>query len=137
LAARDVLRLEVCFPLYGHELNDDVTPLDAGLSWTVKLTKPDFIGKQALTEYKPKYQLVKLSLERGIPREGYSVLNTQGEKIGTVTSGTMSVVTGKGIALAHIEKAKNPQDKKYLINIRNSNYEAQLHTKAFVSGGHK
>jgi len=137
LAARDVLRLEVCFPLYGHELNDNVTPLDAGLGWTVKMTKEDFIGKQALADYKPKYQLLKLSLDRGIPREGYSVLNAQGEKIGTVTSGTMSVITGKGIALAHVEKAKNPQDKKYLINIRNSNYEAQLHTKAFVTGGHK
>lgn len=137
LAARDVLRLEVCFPLYGHELNDDITPLDAGLNWTVKMNKGDFIGKQALSTYKPKYQLIKLSLERGIPREGYSVLNSQGEKIGQVTSGTMSVVTGKGIALAHVERAKNPQDKKYLINIRNTNYEAQVHSQAFVSGGHK
>lgn len=137
LAARDVLRLEVCFPLYGHELNDEVTPLDAGLNWTVKLTKENFIGKKALSEAKPKYQLVRLSLERGIPREGYSILNTAGEKIGHVTSGTMSVVTGKGIAMALVERAKNPQDKKYLINIRNTNYEAQLHTKAFVTGGHK
>ena len=137
LASRDVLRLEVCFPLYGHELTDEVTPLDAGLSWTVKMSKEDFIGKQALSEYKPKHQLVKLSLDRGIPREGYNVLNAAGEKIGFVTSGTMSVVTGKGIALALVEKAKAPQDKKYLINIRNSNYEAQVHTKAFVSGGHK
>lgn len=137
LASRDVLRLEVCYPLYGHELNDDVTPLDAGLAWTVKLAKNDFVGKKGLESYKPKYQLVKLSLERGIPREGYEVLNTAGEKIGIVTSGTMSVVTGKGIALALIEKAKNPQDKKYLINIRNNNYEAQFHSKAFVTGGHK
>lgn len=137
LAARDVLRLEVCFSLYGHELSDSVTPLDAGLSWTVKTNKESFIGKTALTEGKAKYQLVRLSLERGIPREGYSVLNTAGEKIGQVTSGTMSVVTGKGIALALVEKAKNPADKKYLINIRNTNYEAQLHAKAFVTGGHK
>lgn len=137
LAARDVLRVEVCYPLYGHEINDTVTPLDAGLGWTVKMAKADFIGKAALEAYKPKFQLVKLSLERGIPREGYDVLNTEGQKVGTVTSGTMSVVTGKGVALALIEKAKAPADKKYLINIRNTNYEANFHTKAFVNGGHK
>jgi aminomethyltransferase len=137
LAARDVLRIEVCYPLYGHEINDDVTPLDAGLSWTVKLDKVEFISKAALAEYRPKFQLVKLSLERGIPREGYSVMNAEGQKIGTVTSGTMSVVTGKGICLALVEKALAPKDKKYLINIRNTNYEANFHLKAFVNGGHK
>jgi len=98
LAARDVLRLEVCYPLYGHELNDEITPLDAGLAWTVKLSKEAFIGKSALTDYKARYQLVKLSLERGIPREGYSVLDANNNIIGKITSGTMSVVTGKGIA---------------------------------------
>jgi aminomethyltransferase len=137
LAARDVLRLEVCYPLYGHELNDEVTPLDAGLAWTVKLTKEAFIGRSALAEYKPKYQLVKLSLERGIPREGYNVLDTGLNVIGKVTSGTMSVVTGKGIAMALIEKDKNPKDKKYIIQIRNTNYDANFHTKAFITGGHK
>lgn len=137
LAARDVLRLEVCYPLYGHELNDEITPLDAALAWTVKLDKEAFIGKSALAEYKPKFQLIKLSLERGIPREGYPVVNANNETIGKVTSGTMSVVTGKGIAFCLVEKAKMPADKKYLINIRNTNYEANYHTKAFVTGGHK
>jgi aminomethyltransferase len=137
LAARDVLRLEVCYPLYGHELNDEVTPLDAGLAWTVKLAKQAFIGKSALTDYKPKYQLVKLSLERGIPREGYSILDADLNVIGKVTSGTMSVVTGKGIAMALIEKDKNPKDKKYIIQIRNTNYDANFHSKAFITGGHK
>lgn len=137
LAARDVLRLEVCFPLYGHELSDAITPLDAGLAWTVKKAKEKFIGKTTLQDYKAKYQLVRLSLDKGIPREGYDVENAQGEKIGSVTSGTMSVVTGKGIALSLVEKAKMPEDKKLFINIRNNKYEAILHTKAFVSGGHK
>ncbi len=137
LAARDVLRVEVAYPLYGHEISDEVTPLDAGLGWTVKMSKANFIGKSALEAYKPKFQLVKLSLERGIPREGYEVLDSEGQKIGTVTSGTMSVVTGKGVALALVEKAKAPADKKYLINIRNTNYEANFHAKAFVTGGHK
>lgn len=137
LASRDVLRLEVCYPLYGHELNDEITPLDAALSWTVKLNKDSFIGKSSLVEYKAKFQLVKLSLERGIPREGYSVLNENNEVIGKVTSGTMSVVTGKGIAFALVEKSKMPENKKFLINIRNQNYEANFHTKPFVTGGHK
>ncbi|MBY0413100.1 MAG: glycine cleavage system aminomethyltransferase GcvT, partial [Bdellovibrionales bacterium] len=75
LASRDVLRVEVCYPLYGHEISDTVTPLDAGLSWTVKMSKADFVGKKALENYKAKFQLVKLSLERGIPREGYDVVN--------------------------------------------------------------
>jgi len=137
LASRDVLRLEVCYPLYGHELNDEVTPLDAGLGWTVKMDKADFVGKAALAEYKPKYQLVRLSLEKGIPREGYVVLDANNNTIGKVTSGTMSVVTGKGIAMALVEKDKNPKDKKYQINIRNQNYEATFHPKAFITGGHK
>ena len=137
LAARDVLRLEVCYPLYGHEINDEVTPLDAGLGWTVKQTKENFIGKSALLDYKPRFLLVKLSLERGIPREGYEVLDGVGNPIGKVTSGTMSVVTGKGIAMALVEKSKIPADKKLQISIRNTNYEAQLHTKAFITGGHK
>ncbi len=137
LASRDVLRLEVCYPLYGHELSDEVTPLDAGLAWTVKMDKPDFIGKTALAEYKPRFQLVRLSLERGIPREGYEVLDGNNNPIGKVTSGTMSVVTGKGIAMALVEKEKNPKDKKYSINIRNTNYEANFHAKAFITGGHK
>ena len=137
LASRDVLRLEVCYPLYGHELNDSITPLDAALSWTVKLNKESFIGKSSLLDYKPRFQLVKLSLEKGIPREGYNVLNEAKEVIGKVTSGTMSVVTGKGIAFALVEKAKMPENKKYLINIRNTDYEATSHAKAFVTGGHK
>ena len=137
LAARDVLRLEVCYPLYGHELNDEITPLDAALGWTVKLTKESFIGKSVLTEYTPRYQLIKLSLDRGIPREGYEVLDSLGNVIGKVTSGTMSVITGKGIAMALIHKEKNPKDKKYIIKIRNTNYEANFHTKAFILGGHK
>jgi aminomethyltransferase len=137
LASRDVLRLEVCYPLYGHELNDEITPFDASLAWTVKLNKESFIGRSSLIEYKPKYQLIKLSLERGIPREGYTIHNAKNEVIGRVTSGTMSVIAGKGIAFCLVEKSQIPSDKKYFINIRNTLYEANLHSKPFVTGGHK
>lgn len=138
LAARDVLRIEVCYPLYGHELSDTLTPFDAGLAWAVKLEKKDFIGKAALLLKKGKYQLAKLSLSRGIPREGYEIIDTEGKKIGVVTSGTMSVVTGEGIALALIEKTVNLSlEKKVFVNIRNTKYEARFHTSPFVKGGHK
>lgn len=137
LAARDVLRLEVCYPLYGHELNDSVNPYDAGLGWTVKLSKTDFIGKKALEGKPTKYKLVKLLLEKGIPRDQYPVLNQKEEKIGEVTSGTMSVCLGKGIALARIEADKVPSDEVFLVDIRQKYYPAQLTKKAFVTGGHK
>lgn len=137
LAARDVLRVEVCYPLYGHEISDELTPLDAALKWTVKTDKENFIGKEALVGLTSKYRLIKLSLEKGIPRDGYSVLNMNDEVVGSVSSGTMSVVTGKGIALCLVEREKFPADKKFKINIRKNNIEAIYHTKAFVNGGHK
>ncbi len=137
LASRDVLRLEVCFPLYGHELNDEVNPYDAGLGWTVKGSKTNFIGKEILASKPAKYKLVKLELEKGIPREGYPVLNSALEVVGSVTSGSMSVVTGKGIALARIQIDKAPKDEVFLVDIRQKPYPAQLVKKPFVTGGHK
>lgn len=137
LAARDVLRLEVCYPLYGHELNDEITPLDAGLGWTVKKDKTDFIGKSALANYSPRFKLVKLQLEKGIPREGYPVCDAQGEVIGQVTSGTQSVVLNQGIALARIDIEKAVTGQNYFIDIRQKKYPATLKTKPFVQGGHK
>ncbi|PIK14219.1 glycine cleavage system aminomethyltransferase GcvT [Halobacteriovorax sp. JY17] len=137
LASRDVLRLEVCYPLYGHELNDELTPLDASLKWTVKSSKDKFIGKAALEASTPTKRLVKLSLEKGIPREGYNILNMDDQVIGVITSGTMSVELSKGIALGLVDSDKFPKDKKFKINIRKNNIEANYHTKAFVTGGHK
>src|SRR5690606_31831930 len=102
LGARDVLRLEVGFPLYGHELNDEVTPLDSALKWTIKFDKENFIGKKFLESYTPKYKLVKLILEKGIPRQDYLVFDEEGNEVGVVTSGTMSVGLGKGIAIARV-----------------------------------
>jgi len=137
LASRDVLRLEVCYPLYGHELNDEVNPYDAGLGWTVKLAKTDFVGKSALESKPSRFKLVKLLLDKGIPRDHYPVLNKNEEVIGEVTSGTMSVCLGKGIALARIEIDKVPADEVFLVDIRQKHYPANLVKKPFVSGGHK
>lgn len=137
LGARDVLRLEVCYPLYGHELDDTVTPLDSGLKWCTKLNKDSFIGKEALLSYEPKYQSIKLVLEKGIPREGYEVTNQDDELIGKITSGTMSVSLKKGIAFARISKEKLDTTNEFYVNIRDKKYNATRVMKAFVQGGHK
>jgi aminomethyltransferase len=137
LAARDVLRLEVCYPLYGHELNDEVNPYDAALGWTVKAAKTKFIGKDALSSKSARYKLIKLALDKGIPREGYPVVNAVNEVIGVVTSGTMSVTTGKGIAFARIELSKVPHDEIYQVDIRQKYYPAKQVKQPFVTGGHK
>lgn len=137
LGARDVLRLEVCYPLYGHEIDDTVTPLDAALKWTVKLDKPSFIGKEALLNHKPQFRLIKLIAHKGIPREGYKVFNDKEEQIGIVTSGSMSVILGKGVALARVKKELFSDDSILFIEIRNKKYPVEFTKKAFVNGGHK
>lgn len=136
LGSRDTLRLEVCYPLYGNELREDLTPLDCALKWTVK-NESEYPGKKALEDYKSTHRLVKLSLEKGIPRKGYLVLNDKGEKVGEISSGTMSPTLNKGIALALIERDKFPENKQFSIEIRGKSYEANYHTKPFYTGGHK
>src|SRR5690606_9295099 len=120
LAARDVLRLEACYPLYGHELSDEWTPLDAGLKWTVKETKENFIGKSTLSSYKPRYKLIKIVLDRGIARDGYAIKLANGTTIGRVTSGTMSVTLGKGVALGLVDANQAPKfGETVQVTIRN------------------
>ncbi len=137
LGSRDVLRLEATYPLYGHEIHDHVTPLDANLKWTVKMNKKIFIGKESLAHYRPHYRQVKLSITGGVPRQGYTVENASGMTIGTISSGTHSPTLGAGIALAHIEIEKFPADKNFLINIRGKKIQAKFHDEPFVKGGHK
>ena len=106
LGARDTLRLEMKYCLYGQDINDETTPLEAGLSWTVKFDKGAFIGKEPMVAQKaagvPR-RLVCFEVEgRGIPRPGYEVVDADGAQIGTVTSGTMSPTLKKGIGLAYV-----------------------------------
>jgi len=105
LGARDTLRLEKAYPLYGHELDDTTTPLEAGLDWVTKFSKPDFIGRDVLLQQKDcgiKRKLVGLELiEPGIARSGYAIF-AQDQSIGRVTSGTKSPSLGKSIALGYI-----------------------------------
>lgn len=113
LVARDTLRLEMGYPLYGHEMDSSVTPWESDLGWVVSLEKGDFPGRRTL-ELKKKsarWNLVGLEmLGREIPRSGYSVRTHEGRE-GTVTSGNMSPVLGHGIALARVPtKSLQPGD---------------------------
>jgi len=114
LGARDSLRLEAGLPLYGHELSAEITPLEAGLGWTVKLDKSDFIGKNALTNQKEagvERKVLFFKLEgRRIARQGTPVVNGEGKQAGEVLSGTQSPMTGGpiGSALVAVEAYKQP-----------------------------
>jgi aminomethyltransferase len=109
LGSRDSLRLEAGLPLYGHELSDTINPLEAGLAWTVKLEKEDFIGKAALVaqrDGKSPRQMVYFKLEgRRIARAGAEVLNSEGETVGIVCSGTLSPILNAPIGSALVSRA--------------------------------
>jgi len=105
LGARDTLRFEACLALYGHELTEEISPLMAGLGWTVKFNKPAFIGREALLKEKeagPTHRLVGVEMiDRGIPRQGYPLFK-EGRQVGWVTSGTFAPTLGKNLALAYV-----------------------------------
>jgi aminomethyltransferase len=121
LGARDTLRLEKAYPLYGHELDDSTTPLEAGLEWVLKLTKPTFLGRERLLAQKQQGLMRKLvgleAIEPGIPRDGYSVFKDE-VKIGVVTSGTKSPSLGRAIALAYVAGAEAYIDNRVEVEIR-------------------
>jgi len=109
LGARDGLRLEVAYPLYGHELDEETTPWEAGLGWVVKMEKGPFLGREALEAAKlagPRKKLVGLAVTGPVPRQGFEV-RAGGLPVGRVTSGTFSPVLGKGIALAYVGTDKD------------------------------
>jgi aminomethyltransferase len=121
LAARDTLRLEMGFCLYGNDITDETSPIEAGLGWITKFTKP-FINHEALQQQKTEGVRRKLIgfeiLERGIPRKGYPVVDANENEVGVVTSGTMSPSLNKGIGLAYVNK-ENLQDPSLFVLIRN------------------
>ena len=104
LGARDTLRLEAAMPLYGHELNEEIDPLQAGLSWAVKLDKGDFLGREAILARKDTVRPVRVGLQlegRRAAREGAEV-RYQGQPVGRVTSGTIPPTVGTPIAMAYV-----------------------------------
>lgn len=129
LAARDTLRLEMGFCLYGNDINDTTSPLEAGLGWITKFTK-DFTNSEALKQQKENgvtRKLVGFELtDRGIPRHDYEITNTEGNVIGFVTSGTMSPSLNKGIGLGYVPVAFAAPDSDIFIRIRNKDIPAKV-----------
>ncbi|MDR1225796.1 MAG: glycine cleavage system aminomethyltransferase GcvT [Prevotellaceae bacterium] len=121
LGARDTLRLEMGYCLYGHELNDQATPLEAGLGWVTKFTK-DFVGKAALLKQKAEgvqRKLVGFMLQdRGVARAEYEICNEQREKIGAVTSGTMSPLMKNSIGMGYVKAEYAAVGNKIYIKVR-------------------
>ncbi len=125
LGARDVLRIEAGFPLYGNELSEDITPLEASLDRFVSFDK-DFIGKEALLAQKPRRKLVKLLLEgKGVPRRGYPIL-WKGDKVGVITSGTFSPTLRAGIAMGLLDVDKLDVPEVFQVDIRGTEVAAKI-----------
>ena len=129
LAARDTLRLEMGFCLYGNDINDSTSPLEAGLGWITKFTK-DFVDSDFLKSQKENGVSRKLiafeMVERGIPRHDYRILNDQNESIGIVTSGTMSPSMKIGIGLGYVDVAHSSMDSEIFIEIREKGIKAKI-----------
>ncbi|MDB2606275.1 glycine cleavage system aminomethyltransferase GcvT [Zobellia sp.] len=121
LAARDTLRLEMGYCLYGNDIDDSTSPFEAGLGWITKFTK-DFVNNEALEKIKahgPERKLVGFELDdRGIPRQGYDIVDGQRNKIGVVTSGTMSPSLSKGIGLGYVPQVFSIVGSKIHIQVR-------------------
>ncbi len=130
LAARDTLRLEMGFCLYGNDIDDTTSPLEAGLGWITKLAKEDFVDKDFLAKQKEEGITKKLvafeMVERGIPRHDYPILDADGNNIGRVTSGTMSPSMNIGIGLGYVDIAHKDLDTEIMIEIRNKPVKAKI-----------
>jgi aminomethyltransferase len=130
LAARDTLRLEMGFCLYGNDIDDTTSPLEAGLGWITKLAKDDFIDKDFLAKQKEEGVQRKLvafeMVDRGIPRHDYEINDADGNVIGRVTSGTMSPSMKKAIGLGYVTLDHTSIDSEIYINIRNKGVKAQV-----------
>lgn len=140
LGCRDTLRFEACLPLYGNEISQDISPLEAGLGFFVKLAKDNFIGKDALVKQKAdglKRKLVGFEMkDKGIPRHGYEVLGN-GEKIGFVTTGYFSPTLKKNIGLALVSADYSALGTEISIVVRNKTLKAEVISKKFYSKNYK
>lgn len=135
LGARDTLRLEMGFCLYGNDIDDTTSPLAAGLGWVTKFTK-DFVNSENLKAEKEKGTAQKLvgfeMIDRGIPRHGYEVVDADGQVIGRVTSGTQSPSLKKSIGLGYINTEFAKAGTEIYINIRNQKIKAEVKKAPFL-----
>ncbi|MBQ2122274.1 MAG: glycine cleavage system aminomethyltransferase GcvT, partial [Bacteroidaceae bacterium] len=142
LGCRDTLRFEVGLPLYGDELTDDITPLEAGLGMFVKLDKPQFIGKEALVQQKAeglKRKVVGIELNaRAIPRHGYEVVDAESEEVvGEVTTGYCSISTGKSVCMAMVNIDQAVLGKPIKVKIHRKLQEGVVTKKRFYEKNYK
>ncbi|MFT7347703.1 MAG: aminomethyltransferase, partial [Cryomorphaceae bacterium] len=126
---RDTLRLEMGFCLYGNDIDDTTSPIEAGLGWITKFTK-DFVDAETLKGHKENGTSRRLvafeMIDRGIPRKDYDIVNTAGENIGVVTSGTMSPSLGTAIGLGYVANDYKTADTEIFIQVRNKNLKAKV-----------
>tara|TARA_B100000787_G_C16198773_1_gene302987 strand:- start:7095 stop:8180 length:1086 start_codon:yes stop_codon:yes gene_type:complete len=137
LAARDTLRLEMGYCLYGNDIDDTTSPIEAGLGWITKFTK-DFVNNEALEkqkEQKPNRKLVAFELnERGIPRHGYDIVDGDGNVLGNVTSGTMSPCLQKGIGMGYVPRIMAKSGTQIYIQVRKKAISATVVKLPFYKG---
>ncbi|OUR91803.1 glycine cleavage system protein T [Flavobacteriales bacterium 34_180_T64] len=137
LAARDTLRLEMGYCLYGNDIDDTTSPIEAGLGWITKFSK-SFTNSEALEAEKRRGSERKLIAfeidDRGIPRQGYDIVDNQGKTIGVVTSGTMSPSLGKGIGLGYVPVIFSDVNSKINIQIRKNAVPATVIKLPFYKG---
>ena len=129
LGARDTLRLEMGYCLYGNDIDDTTSPIEAGLSWITSLNKT-FTGRDIFKQQKESGVKKKLCgfvmLERGIPRHGYKLLNSRDEEIGEVTSGTMSPSLNMGIGMGYIRTEHAQAGEIIQVSVRNKKIPAKI-----------
>jgi glycine cleavage system T protein len=137
LGARDTLRLEMGYALYGNDITKDTTPLEARMGWLTKLEKEDFVGKSALMKQKEQgvsRKLMGFEVEepRNVPRSGYEISNETEQVIGFVTSGTQSISLDKGIGMGYISSEKAVEGEKIYIQIRKKRVPAVVVKPPFL-----
>lgn len=137
LAARDTLRLEMGYCLYGNDIDETTSPFAANLGWITKFTK-DFVNSENLKKEKeegPASKLVGFVLqERGIPRQGYEIVNENGDQIGRVTSGTMSPSTGNAIGMGYVTADQSKIGNTIYIQVRKKAIPAEIVKPPFYKG---
>ncbi len=135
LGSRDTLRLEMGFCLYGNDISDNTSPLEAGLGWITKFTK-NFINSDALKQQKEQGIANKLvgfeMIDRGIPRHDYEICNASGQKIGRVTSGTQSPTLNKAIGMGYVAKDQSAEGTEIFIKIREKLIKAAVVKIPFI-----
>lgn len=135
LGARDTLRLEMGFCLYGNDIDDTTSPLEAGLGWITKFTK-DFTNATNLKKQKEEGVKRKLigfkMIDRGIPRHDYPIKDTSGNVIGKVTSGTISPVLGVGVGLGYVTTANASPGNEIFIDVRGKDLKATVQKPPFI-----